>query len=289
MNITRYLLAFGGLIALVSPLIAADEKPVTHSFVAATFMKNQVLIVSADGKVEWEFEAPACMDVWKLPNGNILVASRAKGILEVNRDKKVVWSFKPEGETYTCQRLANGRTLVGDNRNKRLVEVDAEGKIQREIKIESNAKEHGMIRTARALPGDHFLVCQREDNVVREYDLMGKVVWEFKISGPMTAIRLANGNTLMSSVSGEFVEADAKGQVVWKLAKTDFPGGGKGKPYGLQRLPNGNTIACLEGSVYEFTPEKKLVWSRADPFLAGLMCVQLLDVPGDATKGEVLR
>lgn len=287
---TRTLPGLAALLAALSGTTAADEpKTDGHAFVGVTFQKNKVVVVSAKGEVEWEYDAPACLDAWKLPNGNVLVASRAKGILEVTPDKKVAWSFKPDGETYTCQRLPNGRTLVGDNKNARLIEVDEKGKIVREVKIETKAKEHGMIRSARWLAGDHYLVCQREDNVVREYDAAGKIVWEHKINAPMSAVRLPNKNTLIAGYFGGVAEIDPAGKEVWKFTMKDLPAGAKGQPYGVQRLPNGNTVFAADGTVYEVTPDKKLVWTRSGPALAGLFGVHVTDVTGDATKGEVLR
>lgn len=258
-------------------------------FIATTFTKNKVIQVSADGKVEWDYDAKACLDVWVLPNGNFLIASRAQGILEVTRDKKIVFQYKPEGETYTCQRLPNGDTLIGDNRNGRLIEVDPVGKIKQEIKIQTKAKEHGMIRTARRLANGHYLVCQREDNLVREYETTGKVVWEFKTNGPMSAIRLPNDRTLIANAVGDVLEVDAAGKTHWQVGKKDLPAKTKGVAYGIQRLPNGNTVVAYPGLIAEVTPEKKVLWSRSDLFLDGLMCFQLLDVPGDVVKGEILR
>jgi len=274
-------------IALLFVAIAGiAAEPAGRPFVGATFTSNKIVIVDRDGKVEWEQDAPACMDVWSMPNGNILYSSRAKGIIEVTRDKKIVFQFKTDGETYTCQRLPNGRTLIGDNKNGRLIEVDADGKIQREIKLQTAAKEHGMIRTARWLPNDHFLVSQREDNIVREYDAAGKVVWEHKVGGPMTALRLANGNTLIAGASGDVIEVGSDGKEAWSFKTKDYPMGVKGKAYGLQRLANGNTVIVCQGTVLEVTPEKKVVWSTKVPNLMG---VQLLDEKGDVTKGEIIR
>jgi outer membrane protein assembly factor BamB len=276
-----------GRIALTG--FAADPSTTGHAFVGATFTKNKVVAVAADGKIEWEYEAPACLDVWKLPNGNVLMASRAKGILEVTPDKAIAWSYKPAGETYTCQRLPNGRTLVGDNKNGRLIEVDTAGNVSREIKLSTAATEHGMIRTARWLPGDRYLVCQRQDNVVREYDATGKVVWEYKVTAPMSAARLANGNTLMSGYFGGVVEVNTAGKEVWKVTLKDLMGAPKGNPYGVQRLPNGNTVFCVDGTIAEVTPDKKIVWSRNDKAYPMLMVAHVTDVPGDPTKGEVSR
>ncbi len=155
------------LILSLGPTLHAQDAAKGHPFIATTFTKNKVIVVDAAGKVEWEYDAKACLDVWKLPNDNFLIASRAQGIIEVTRDKKIVFQYKTDGETYTCQRLANGDTLIGDNKNGRLIEVDAKGKIVREVKLQTKAKEHGMIRTARKLANGNYLVCQREDNAVR--------------------------------------------------------------------------------------------------------------------------
>lgn len=280
---------FFALAFLVATELVAQEPVKGHPFIATTFTKNKVFVVSAEGKIEWEYEAKACLDVWKLPNGNFLIASRAQGILEVTRDKKIVFQYKTDGETYTCQRLPDGNTLVGDNRHGRLIEVDAKGKIQHEIKLQSNAKEHGMIRTARKLANGHYLVCQREDNVVREYDASGKGVWDYKTNGPMTAVRLPNGRTLIANASGDVLEVDAAGKTHWQIGKKDLPAKAKGVAYGIQRLPNGNTVVGYPGILVEFNPERKAVWHRTDAYLEGLMCFQLLDVPGDVVQGEILR
>ena len=278
-----------GLFLTLCPELRAQDGSKGHPFVATTFTKNKVIVVSADGKVEWEYDAKACVDVWKLPNDNFLIASRAQGIIEVTREKKIVFQYKTEGETYTCQRLANGDTLIGDNRNGRLIEVDAKGKIQREVKIQTKAKEHGMIRSARRLANGHYLVCQREDNLVREYEASGKIAWEFKTNGPMTAIRLPNERTLIANASGDVLEVDSAGKIQWQVGKKDLPAKAKGVAYGIQRLPNGNTVIGYPGLIVEFTPDRKVVWSRTDAYLDGLMCFQLLDVPGNVVQGEVLR
>lgn len=261
-------------------------------FIAGTFQRNKAVVVGASGKVEWEFDAPACFDVWALPNKNYLIASRAKGIMEVTPDKKIAFQFKPAGETYTCQPLADGRILIGDNKNGRLIEVNREGKIEREIKVETKAKEHGMIRTARKLASGNYLVCQREDNVVREYDSAGKIVWEFKTGGPMTALRLPTGNTLVTNAAADVLEVEPKGKTVWQFGKKERADNNlktSGVAYGLQRLSNGNTVIAISGTIFESTPERKVVWSRNDEAVKNIVCFQLLDVPGDPTKGEILR
>lgn len=279
-------------IAVGPQALQAGDETKGRPFLAGTFTRNKAIVVDAEGKVTWEIDAPACFDVWALPNKNYLITSRAKGIFEVTPDKKVVFQYKPAGETYTCQPLADGKILVGDNQNGRLIEINRDGKIEREVKIQTAAKPHGMIRTARKLPTGNYLVSQREDNVVREYDPSGKTVWEYKYSAPMTAIRLGSGTTLINGLSGNVVEVDREGKTVWEFGAKDRLANkikASGTGYGVQRLANGNTVIAINGTVFETTPDKKVLWVRNDDAVKGTVCVQLLDVPGDPAKGEIQR
>ena len=68
---------------------------------------------------------------------------------------------------------------------------------------------------------------------------------------------------------------------------------------GRQRLPNGNTVFCNylghghigeQPQFFEVTREKKVVWQFDDrEHFKTINQVQMLDVPGDVTKGEILR
>jgi hypothetical protein len=92
-------------------------------------------------------------------------------------------------------------------------------------------------------------------------------------------------------------EADAEGRTVWEIRDGDLPGISFKFMTGLQRLPNGNTLISnwlghgqlgKAPHLIEVTPEKKVVWTFADhKTMKTISTVQLLDVPGDAIKGEV--
>ena len=68
---------------------------------------------------------------------------------------------------------------------------------------------------------------------------------------------------------------------------------------GAQRLPNGNTVIAnwlghgqfgKAPHVIEITPDKRVVWSYANhEKMRTISSVQLLDVPGDVTRGEILH
>jgi hypothetical protein len=66
---------------------------------------------------------------------------------------------------------------------------------------------------------------------------------------------------------------------------------------GLQRLPNGNTVMSnwlghgqfgKAPHLIEVTRDKRVVWTFSDhQTMKTVSSIQLLDVPGDVTKGEV--
>ncbi|WP_439630403.1 beta-propeller domain-containing protein [Gemmata sp.] len=293
---TRPLILAACCVYFAAALAAADEpKPVRHALVGVAFATSgRAFVVDADGKVTWEYPVKAALDVWLLPNGNLLFPSRGVGIIEVNKDKEVVWQYKMDAatETYSCQRLADGTTVIGDNNNRRIIEVDKDGKVLRETKVKSHG--HYGLRSVRKLESGNYLVCERGAGAVREYTPEGKVAFEYKVGGPLSAVRLPNGNTLINTaIKGLCVEVNPKGEEVWKVTRDDVPADlrpqGQGRGSGVQRLPNGNTVACFEGAIYEFTPEKKIVWHLKDGPVKGMMNFQITDVPGDPTKGEVLR
>ena len=275
-----------------------------HRFACADYSQGKVFVVSAEGKVEWEHPAPSCDELWALPNGNLLFTT-GHGVKEVTREKKVVFSYESKSEIYACQRLPNGNTFIGECNAGRLLEVAPSGAIVKEIRLlpEGTNGGHIYMRNARRLPNGHYLVTLYRDRVVREYDGQGKVVLEIPAaSGPHSVVRLSNGHTLIAC--GDAVkdgacvfEVDAKGRTVWEIKSRDLPGISLKFMTGLQRLPNGNTVMSnWQGHgqfgtgphIIEVTPEKNVVWTFADhQTMKTVSSVQVLDVPGDAIKGEV--
>jgi outer membrane protein assembly factor BamB len=286
---------------------AADPSPIQqgkgHPFVCTDYSQGKIFIVSADGKAEWDYPAPNSNDLWVLPNGNLLFVT-GHGVKEVTREKKVVFSYQSKSEIYACQRLDNGNTFIAECNAGRLLEVDPSGKIVKEVRLLPEGKDggHAYIRNARQLANGNYLVTHYGEQVVREYDPQGKVVREIRApGGPHSAIRLANGNTLIAcgDLKGgpQVLEVDPDGKTVWQVAKDELPGISLKFMTGLQRLPNGNTVMSnwlghgqfgKAPHVIEVTPAKKVVWTFADhQTMKTISSVQLLDVPGDVTKGEI--
>jgi hypothetical protein len=298
-------------------LTAADDSPRTadspliqtgtgHPFACGDYVRGKVLLVSNQGQVQWEYPAPHCNDLWVLPNGNLLFVT-GHGVCEVDRRKQVVFSYESESEIYACQRLADGNTFIAECNAGRLIEVDPEGNLVRQIRLLPEGQDggHGFIRNARRLASGHYLVAHYGLGVVREYDAAGRQLREIAApGGPHSAIRLPNGNTLIATGDrGEnpprVFEVDARGKTVWQVTSEDLPDIRLAFMTGLQRLPNGNTVMTnwlghgrlgTAPHIIEVTPEKQVVWTFADhQTMKTIATIQLLDVPGDATRGEILH
>jgi hypothetical protein len=112
---------------------------------------------------------------------------------------------------------------------------------------------------------------------------------------------LPDGNTLISIADSDkdpkVIEVDPSGKIIWQVLKNDLPGITLKFMTGLQRLPNGNTVMTNwlghnqfgnAPHIIEVTPDKKVVWTFSDfKTMRTISSIQLLDVPGDVTKGEI--
>ena len=264
----------------------------------------QVCIVAADGTVEWKFEAKNPQDCWKLPNGNILFCY-VGGAKEVTiKEKNTVWEYKAPAnvECHACQPLPNGNVMVVECGTSRIVEVDSKGQIAKEIKLTTTTKNtHEQFRGTRKTKDGHYLVCFKGEHKVVELDGDGKVLRDIPAPGDVhEVLKLADGNLLITCGDGhKVVELDSNLKIVWELNENDLPNNPLRLLAGCQRLPNGNTIICnylghghigKQPQFFEVTKDKKVVWEFADhKNFKTINQIQVLDVPGDVTKGEIIR
>ncbi len=217
----------------------------------------------------------------------------------------MVWEYKaPEKtEVHACQPLPDGKVMITECGSSRIIEVDREGKIAKEIKLVTapEIKLHNQFRGTRKTANGHYFVCFKGENKVVEIDGDGKVLREIKVPGDChEVVPLPDGHLLITCGDGhKVVEVDADAKTVWELNENDLPGNPLRLMAGCQRLPNGNTVFCVylghghigeQPQVIEVTRDKRVVWQFDDhAHFKTINQIQLLDVPGDVTKGDVLR
>ena len=286
-------------LSLAKP-VPADEKPAkgNSGYRVLAQDRGHVAIVNGKGLVEWEVSCPfGAHDIARLPNGNLLLHTGPTTIVEMTPAKKVVWKhesrpkegYKGKVEIHSFQRLDDGLTMIAESGNRRIVEVDRDDKIVREVPLTVNKpNSHHDTRLARKLTSSHYLVCHEGDGVVREYDDKGKVVWSYTLDlggrpaspghGPeghgtavFGALRRDNGNTLIATGNGNrVIEVNPQGKIVWSIGHDELPGIRLAWVTTLQLLPNGNLIVgnCHAGpdnpQLFEVTRDKKVVWTFKD-------------------------
>lgn len=299
MNLPHVLLRAGLLLAAISEMRAA------HPFLCTDSVAGKVAVVSATGVVEWEFACRHPQDCWVLPNGNFLFCHET-GALELTRDKRIVWEYKAgeKTEVHACQPLPDGRVLLVECGPSRLIEVDRSGRIAKEIKLTpppAPVKLHNQFRGVRKTAAGHYLVSRKGENQIEELDAAGQSLRRIPVPGDIhEVLLLPDGHLLVSCGDGhQVLEFDAALKVVWALSENEVPGHPLRLMAGFQRLPNGNTIFCnylghghlgQQAHFFEITRDKKVVWEFADhAHFKTINQIQLLDVPGDVTKGEILR
>ena len=264
--------------------------------------EKKVMILSANGEVEWEHPSGLAHDTWMLANGNVLFADGA-AVTEVTPGHREVFRYKSKeqkgGGTYACQRLENGNTLIGENSTGKVLEVDPSGAVVFELQTSpATIGQHHNERMVRKLKNGNYLVCHSGAHIVKEYTPKGDVVLELKIPNlAFSAIRTDKGTTIVGALN-KIVEFDVTGRVVWEFGNTDIPGLKITNMTGLQLLSNGNIVTgCYraydkeEGcGLLEITRDRKLVWRLCAPKLAGtMMPVQKLDQNGKPLPGDCLR
>lgn len=310
------------LLLLIPPsALYAQAQSESHRIVVADYSKRRLAIVDAKGKIEWEYKIGDLHDLHPLPDGNLLFQTSFTRLVEVDpRTSKIVWEYdakKSNGnagrpvEAHAFQRLADGVTMIAESGPGRIIEVDRAGKLLREIKLQvARPSAHQDTRLVRKLDNGHYLACQESDGAVREYDGAGKVVWDYAVplfdqkprgghgveawgNAVFAAVRLPNGNTLISTGNGHSVlEVTHDKKIVWHLKQHDLPGIKLAWVTTLQVLPSGNIVLgnCHAGpanpQIVEITRDKRVVWTFRDftNFGDATSNSAVLDV-----KGKLLR
>lgn len=298
MTLRRFLLP---LLALLSALTAGAA----HPFFCTDSYGNQVAVVAADGKIEWQFSCQHPQDCWVLANGDLLFC-HARGAIEKTRQGETVWEYHAGSgtEVHSCQPLPDGRVLLMENGPCRLVEVDRAGKVAKEIKLTpppARVHVHDQFRGVRKTAAGHYFVSRKAEHEVEELDADGRSLRRFPVAGDVhMTLLLPNGHLLLALGEGRKIqELDADLKVVWELGAEDVPGNPLRLMTGFQRLPNGDTIYCnylghghlkQQPHFFELDPGGKVVWQFADhEHFKTINQIQVLDVPGDPAQGEILR
>jgi hypothetical protein len=279
-------------------------------------MTDQKMYIVKNGKIVWTFTMGTYGefgDATMLSNGHILF-SRLSGATEISQYKKVVWNYEApaDNQIHTAQPIGNDRVFICQNGlpAKALIINKKTGKIEMEHILPTSsttdpATIHGQFRHIRYTKDGTYLIANMGLGKVQEYDKDWKEIWSYDAPSAWAAVRLKNGNTLVSGNQQGYVrEVNGKGEIVWEVKKNDLPGITLYCVQQVSRLANGNTLICnwFNGvkkpdwpkvvQIIEITPDKKVVWALRqwnNPNLGPASAIQLLDEPGIAENGDLQR
>ncbi|HEY7158152.1 MAG TPA: HEAT repeat domain-containing protein [Gemmataceae bacterium] len=235
------------------------ERPLGYTLLVL-LNDNRVIEWDRDGKPRWQIGGLASpLDAEVLPGGRVLIAEHdSKRVTERNSKGEVLWEEKLDQPPIHAQRLPGGATFIATRQQ--LLEVDRSGK--REViryrsngnaiitacrlrdgrigciengsyfELDAGGKERkrfavgpGVFTTNSLTPlvNGNLLVASYGGGTVQEYDRSGKIVWRIQMGRPLCALRLPNGNTLVSSQDMVLVEYDRSGKEVSRRAAPGHP------------------------------------------------------------------
>lgn len=293
------------LVLLPFALFAQDSSKIKHSFFVAG--PQFTGIIGEAGEQIWDSGKPGARDGFVLENGNILICW-ADEVKEFDLDRKVIFHYRRAEESMelgTAVRLQNGNTMITESGSRpKIIEVDSDGNVLKSVRlIPETDNVHMQTRMARKLENGNYLVPHLLAFAIKEYSPKGEIVNTFSTdfeefggrksnTWPFTAIRLKNGNTLVTLTNGNrVVELSLAGKIVWMIENSDFKGDPLADPCGAQRLPNGNTVIASYGAkdgikLLEVNRNKKMVWSYSGH---NVHHFQMLTTNGEPIKGTPLK
>lgn len=229
---------------------------------------SKVMIINREKQIEWVYDAGLVFahSAIMLKNGNVLIPDTNNDrLVEVSMDKKVVWSTDmlddgklKDGSTLFypnhVQELENGHFLVSDRLNNRVIEIDREGNIFRQLT--QAKKQHAPLQ----LENGNIIIADSDSNKIIEIDSTGSLVWQYgrNLAWPRYAHRQKNGNTLITdSRNNRIIEINPTGEIVFELNDTLI------SPYMALKLDNGDYLICdsQHGRLIQVNADKKIVWS----------------------------
>jgi hypothetical protein len=209
---------------------------------------NRVLLVNAAGNIVWQYgqfgQTGAGSNLLNtpvqctfVPGFNVLITDQGNNrIIEVNYDKEIIWQY-PGSDTNAADQLnapnsaellANGHILIADQGNNRALEVTSADDI---IKTFSAGGTVNTLAFASRLPNGDTLLTDSGNARIVEVDTNDQAVWQYFTTNtaptdgagdmsvaapdPTRAIRLANGDTLISDqLNNRVIQINSSGNIV---------------------------------------------------------------------------
>lgn len=247
-----------------------------YPFICTDTGTQKLIEFDKDGNIVWEFFIGSySFDMHLLKDNTILYChygNGQSGVSIIDRNGNIIFDYnKTEREVFSCQPLENGNILVGELREKRIIEINRQGNIVKEIPVFYDKDDlHEVMRSVRKSKDGNYFAVQPGLCKIIKYSESGKILWEADTL-PYTygIVEKDNGNIVYTCQTA-LVEIDNNGKEIWKLTVDDVPEMGIKWLLGLSLSDNGNIIVCnwlghgfeKQGvPLFEISHDKKVVWA----------------------------
>lgn len=265
------------LLLCVSVSVSAQKK----LLVGGSGWNKIVLLDKKTKQALWSHElnpGDECNCVSYNKKGQILYAYR-KGAKLITKDHQTVWDYKVdgEGELHTASVLPDGGYLLGiAGRPARIVELDKEGKVRKEVTYDTQIGSlHGQFRQIRKARNGNYLLPLMARHTVVEIDGDGQLIRSFPAEGNTFAVlELKNGNLLISCGDAHsYLEVDrSTASLVKKVKQNDTEGVAWQFVAEIAPMKDhffvcnwaGHSSVKDEPSLVELDADGKVVWSLCD-------------------------
>jgi hypothetical protein len=286
--------------------IAINNGPLGQNIYICDSKNNRIIEVNPQKKIVWQMTGIKDPDDVQVYAKNRLIVNQEdySKVVEINtKTKQIVWSYGHLGiPGYTAGylgkyvddsfRLPSGNTLITDDVNMRVIQVNRAGKIVWQYGhtgVRSNQPGYlNAPNDAMPIPGGSILITNIGNHTAIDVNPSNnKILWQINIPQlyPSDAVPLPNGNILSTDWvnPGKIQEITKAGQVVW----TYQPQGVNtlNHPSSTQLLPNGNYLIVDDHNdrVFVLNPKtKKIVWQYGITGQAGIGPNMLNDPSGVA-------
>jgi DNA-binding beta-propeller fold protein YncE len=208
------------------------------------------------------------------PTGTILIADPFRhAVTEIDRTGKTVWQYgaldHPANDAWHCsapsaiKSLADGRRLVADTRNHRILVIDPAGAAS-----ELAVRDVPLCDPTDVAPlaNGHYLICDTGNAWIREVDRQGDTVWHY--GEPVAPRRyLSYPRSIAATGKGRFVVADTGHDRIVELGNGEVrvqPVQGERAlfwPRCVRPLPSGSLLVAdaRNGRIVELSAEGRLL------------------------------
>lgn len=243
---------------------------------------NAVIRINRKGEVKWHYGFEMGQTLSRPyhlteTRRTLLVADTGHNrVVEISKtDKDIIAELKgpsesPLGGPRAAQRLNFGRTLIADQRNKRLVELNNREEVTWEFKRMGQISSPQYVEE---LENGNILFADSMLNSIREVDREGNLRWSYgsrmkgtgpgQLFAPEFATRLGNGHTLIADTRNHrILEVTLDGKEVWRYEGNKSLRQKILNPTRAERLENGNTFITYNNGreLAEITPEGERAW-----------------------------